>query len=97
MRLCHATLLTALALSLGGCDLLRGAPKVAATSKRDFSKPTGPPVVAATLPLSNGAQAHVIHVPLPYGDAAQCVSVVGASGAVAVSCLPKGIDLPPDE
>lgn len=60
---------------------------------RDYTKPSGPAHVEATLPLPGGAgQAHVIAVPSEFGEVMRCVVGTTASGAISTSCAPKSIE-----
>ncbi len=73
-----------------------GRMKLAAVADRpvrDYTKPSGPAHIEATLALPGGAgQAHVIAVPSEFGEVMRCVVGTTASGAISASCAPKSIE-----
>lgn len=68
------------------------------SSKPPAPKTTMPaPRVEATLDLPNsGGHVHVVRVHSDAIESTPCLVAVSPTGAIAVSCGQRGIDLPPD-
>jgi len=85
--------LIAAVIALAACD---GRPATQAKKK-----PSLKPALArieATLELPSGdGRVHIIAVPTDFMEITRCIVAVGPNGAAAVSCAPKGFDMPADE
>lgn len=80
----------ALTIALAGC-WVDAKPKRATPMKQPVAR------VEATLELPNGdGRVHIVAMPTDLFESARCLVAVGPNAQAAVSCAPKGLDMPPD-